>query len=48
MLLIRGEVIKIWSEKNAKWIYESPDGGKTVYRRKLGTKKRKLCKESEK
>ena len=25
-----------------KWVYESPDGGKTVYRRKQGTNEREL------
>ena len=24
------------STLNDKWIYESPDGGKTIYRRKIG------------
>jgi hypothetical protein len=39
----RGEIIRIESDKNVKWIYESPDG-KIVYRRKLGTKKREIWK----
>ena len=40
----KGEIIRIESNKNVKWIYESPDGGKTVYRRKIGTKKRQIWK----
>jgi hypothetical protein len=29
---IKSEVDNL--EKNTKWIYESPDGGKTIYKRK--------------
>lgn len=31
-----------------EWIYESPDGGKTIYRRKSGDDKRELIKGEEK
>ena len=33
-----GEFQKVgeMSTLNDKWIYESPDGGKTIYRRKIG------------
>jgi len=30
------------SEQHEGWIYESPDKGKTVYRRKFGTSNREL------
>tara|TARA_Y100000385_G_C13082720_1_gene634791 strand:+ start:2018 stop:2473 length:456 start_codon:yes stop_codon:yes gene_type:complete len=37
-----------WTEKmNEKYIYESPDKGKTVYRRKTGETERELVKESK-
>ena len=29
------------------WIYESPDGGKTVYRREFGKKERELVIDDE-
>ena len=29
------------------WIYESPDGGKTIYRRKVGESKRELISEKD-
>jgi len=32
-----GDIMNVKIEdKNDVWIYESPDGGKTVYRRKFG------------
>ena len=34
--------------KKKRWIYESPDGGKTIYRRKSGDDKRELIKGEEK
>ena len=33
--------MKYWSDYE-KYIYESPDGGKTVYRRKFGEDEREL------
>ena len=33
---------EIVDDKNVKYIYESPDGGETVYRRKFGEDKREL------
>ena len=37
-----------WTEKmNDEYIYESPDKGKTVYRRKMGDTERELIKESK-
>ena len=34
-----------WPTKNPKWIYESPDKGKTIYRREFGNyNKRELIK----
>ena len=32
---------------NRVWIYESPDGGKTVYRREFGKTERELVVEDE-
>ena len=39
---------EIVSDKDTGYIYESPDGGKTVYRRKLGEDKRELVEDWEK
>lgn len=33
--------------EHAPWIYESPDGGETVYRRHIGCLKRELIHESD-
>ena len=41
-----GEQLEIWPE-DRKWIYESPDGGKTVYRRKFGEDKKELVDTKE-
>ena len=38
---------EIVGDKGAKYIYESPDGGETVYRRKFGEDKRELVKNWE-
>jgi len=40
--LTKGKIIVIDNNRWTRWIYESPDGGKTVYRRKFGTSKREL------
>jgi len=37
------EMRKRIDEEKESWIYESPDGGKTVYRRRFGDTKRELC-----
>ena len=39
---------EIVSDKDTGYIYESPDGGKTVYRRKFGEDKRELVEDWEK
>ena len=36
---------EIVDDKDAGYIYESPDGGKTVYKRKNGSDERELIKE---
>ncbi|SVE02813.1 uncharacterized protein METZ01_LOCUS455667, partial [marine metagenome] len=36
---------EIVDNKDEKYIYESPDGGKTIYRRKFGETERELYKE---
>jgi len=38
---------EIVGDEGAKYIYESPDGGETVYRRKFGEDKRELVKNWE-
>ena len=38
---------EIVDDKEAKYIYESPDGGETIYRRKFGEDKRELVKNWE-
>ena len=35
----------IVENKEERYIYESPDGGKTVYKRAFGSKKRELVKD---
>ena len=35
-----------WKQNN-NYIYESPDGGKTVYQRKIGETKREIVKEKK-
>ena len=35
------------SDDDRVWIYESPDGGKTVYRREFGKKERELVIDDE-
>lgn len=44
MSLIKGENKIV---EDAKWIYESPDKGKTVYKRKIGSSKRILVNEKD-
>ena len=38
---------EIVDNKDKKYIYESPDGGKTVYKRKFGETERELYKEKK-
>ena len=37
---------EIVDDKDEKYIYESPDGGKTIYKRKFGETERELYKEN--
>jgi len=39
---------EIVDNKDEKYIYESPDGGETIFKRKVGSDKRELVKNWEK
>ena len=39
---------EVVSDNDTNYIYESPDSGKTVYKRKIGSDKRELVKDWEK
>ena len=39
---------EIVDDKDEKYIYESPDGGETIFKRKVGSDKRELVKNWEK
>ena len=45
MTIVRRKITDLETVPEAQYVYESPDGGLTVYRREIGTDKRYLVKQ---